>query len=94
MSRISYQRITRYSSTGHRRERPHHNRPRLDEFFNSSTRFAVPLLHLAIILTRLLRRQSAPITVLGVPRLLKANGLFVIVTTGETRAGRGVACGW
>ncbi len=67
---------------------------RLDESRIQSTRFAAQLLHLAIILIRLLRRQSGPITVLGVPRLLKAIGLFVIVRTRETLAGRGAACGW
>ena len=40
------------------------------------------------------RGQPGLITVLGVPRLLKATGLFVIVRTRETRARRGAACGW
>ena len=45
-------------------------------------------------LIRLLRRQFGTISVLGVLRLLKAIGLFVIVRTRETRARRGTACGW
>ena len=96
MNRMSYRRITRSPSTGHRAQKretsSQHRAP--GESIKQSTIFAVPTQHLAINITRLLRRRFPPTTVLTVQRLLKAISLFVIVRTRETRAGRGAACGW